>query len=75
MTYPSIVPKEVEDIRPYYTYDEYILSFQIEVGVSSLKDEEMVILEVCSPSERVTMHVTSDPTSTIFNSTSPLSRI
>lgn len=57
----SVVPKDAKDTGPYYNYDEQILYFRIEVGVSSLEDEEMVIVEACSRAKRVTMFVSSDP--------------
>lgn len=54
MTTPFVVLKEVEDIGSYYTFDDEILHFPTWMEVSSSEDKETVILEACSPSDKVT---------------------
>lgn len=51
---------------PYYVSEKQILSFYIEVGVSSLEHEEMVTMKACLFSERVTMRISFNPLSPYF---------
>ncbi|XP_058740951.1 F-box/FBD/LRR-repeat protein At3g14710-like [Vicia villosa] len=53
MVAPSVVSKEVEDIESSYTVEEKIPSFRTELVISSSKDKHMVILEACSPWDRL----------------------
>lgn len=57
MVSPLVMPKDAEDIGTYYVSDEQILFFQIEVNVLSYEGKGMVILEMCSPTKRVTMTI------------------
>lgn len=61
MVSPSVVTKYTKDIGPYYTFYKQILFFRTKIGIPSLEYEEIIILEACSPSERVTMPVSYDP--------------
>lgn len=66
MSISSIMSKDVRDFRSSYTFDEQILLFWSGMKVSSSGDEDWVILEACSPSERVTTLVSSDHPSSHF---------
>lgn len=66
MVAPSTVSKGVKNIESSYTTEEVVLSFWAKMGVSSPGDEEVVILEACSPSEMVTLIVPSNSPSRYF---------
>lgn len=49
MDAPFVVCKEVNDFKSSYSTKEKITFFRSEKGISSLDDENMIVLEVCSP--------------------------
>lgn len=53
----SLVFNESGDIGSSYIPKDKIISFPWHVDISSLNDEEMVILEACFPIEKVNMLV------------------
>lgn len=57
MVSPYVVSKQAKDTKSYYTIEEKILSFLSKMDISFSEDEELIILEACSPSQRVTMVV------------------
>lgn len=66
MSSSSVIPRGVSDFVSIYTYEEHICIFRTRVKVSSLENEDQVILEICLPSERVTSPATFDPSSFYF---------
>lgn len=64
MSTSSIMSQEASDFGSSYTFEENIHLLRSVMDVSSLADEDCVILEIYLPSERVTMHVSFKPPST-----------